>query len=356
MGYANYHGWLVFENGERWIVRVPQTDFSDFPLALVEYLVASEYATLKFLEQTKIPSPKPYAYGLASDPSNRVGVSYILMQAMPGSPFYASEASDAQKQRVFEQLADIMIKIHKHPVPLAGSFVMQDGHAKLSSTASNRFVVLGTYGPFETSLDYILSITEQYLDLISDGQVHHTYPLEAFLFYRIIRENATKVAGSDSAGKFFLKHVDDKGDHLLVDENFNITGIIDWQFARTVPAAEAFGPSYVTADLGALYSENIGVTDDDRLLANALKDRGADELASYAAGNEIMRRFHHGLASGLTKQEARSVLQGMVETILAQRVEDIDAWIAEQWEQSRGDSRWTKISELVSEQDRAQMG
>ncbi|EPS30806.1 hypothetical protein PDE_05758 [Penicillium oxalicum 114-2] len=254
--------------------------FSDFPLELVEYLVASEYATLKFLEQTKIPSPKPYAYGLASDPSNRVGVSYILMQAMPGSPFYASHASDAQKQRVFEQLADIMIEIRKYPVQLAGSFVMQDGHTKLSSIASNRFAVLDTYGPFETSLDYISSITEQYLDLTPDGQIHHTYPLEAFLFYRFLHDNATKIAASDIAGKFFLKHVDDKGDHLLVDEDFNITGIIDWQFARTVPATEAFGPSYVTAELEALYSENTGVTYDDLFLANALRDRGSDELAS----------------------------------------------------------------------------
>lgn len=27
--------------------------------------------------------------------------------------------------------------------------------------------------------------------------------------------------------KFYLKHTDDKGDHILVDEHFNITDIID---------------------------------------------------------------------------------------------------------------------------------
>jgi len=356
MGCANYHAWLAFDNGDKWIIRVPRTGFSDVPPELVEYLVANEYATLKFLEPAKIPTPKPYGYGLASDPSNRVGVSYILMQAMPGKPFYASQVSHTQKQRVIEQLADIMIEIYKHPVPLAGSLVMQDGHTKLSSVASNRFVVLGTYGPFETSLDYIISITEQYLDLIADGQVHHTYPLEAFLYYRFLRKNAAKIVGSDTAGNFFLKHVDDKGDHLLVDKNLNITGIIDWQFARTVPSAEAFGPSYVTADLDALYSGNTGVTDDDRLLANALRNRGANELASYAADNEVMRRFHHGLASGLSKNEARSMLKGMVEVVRNQRVDDIDAWIAEQSEESRSDPRWMNIRALVSEQnDRAQM-
>lgn len=112
----------------------------------------------------------------------------------------------------------------------------------------------------------------------------------------------------------------------------------------------------MTADLAALYSGNTGVTDDDRLLANALRNRGANELASYAANNEVMRRFHHGLASPLSKNEARSMLKGMVEVVRNQRVDDIDAWIAEQSEESRSDPRWMNIRALVSEQnDRTQM-
>lgn len=38
-------------------------------------------------------------------------------------------------------------------------------------------------------------------------------------------------------GKFYLKHADDKGDHILVDEHFNITGIIDWEWAHTASPA-----------------------------------------------------------------------------------------------------------------------
>ena len=33
----------------------------------------------------------------------------------------------------------------------------------------------------------------------------------------------------DDAG-FFLEHGEDKGDHILVDDDFTITGIIDWEF------------------------------------------------------------------------------------------------------------------------------
>ncbi|EEA23106.1 hypothetical protein PMAA_096990 [Talaromyces marneffei ATCC 18224] len=100
--------------------------------------------------------------------------------------------------------------------------------------------------------------------------------------------------------KFFLKHVDDKGDHLLVDDEYNITGIIDWQFARIVPAAEAFGPSYVAPDLESLYSSSSGISADVRLLTGSLRSRGYHDLATFAGGNEVMRRFHHGLADGLS--------------------------------------------------------
>jgi len=347
MGCANYHGWLVFDNGEQWIVRIRRTGFSDVPLELVEYLIASEYATLKFLEPTKVPAPKVFAYGLASDPCNRVGVSYIMMQALPGNPFYAQVVSPNQKKVVVEQVADILIEISKNPLPLVGSLVMKNDHIDVSAIASNRFVALDTYGPFKTTLNYITSIIDQYMDLIADGQLHHEHPLEAFLFYHFLRQNTDTLVASDIPGQFFLKHVDDKGDHLLVDEEFNVTGIIDWQFARTVPAAEAFGPSYVTADLMSLYSSNTGVTDDDRLLAKALKNRGADVLASFAEGNEIMRRFHNGLSSGLTKDEARDVLKGMVICVQGRELDELDVWITEQCTECQNDPRWEKIQSLL---------
>lgn len=85
---------------------------------------ASEHATLKFLEPTKVPAPKVFAYALSSDPSNRVGVSYIMMQALPGRPFYEHETSPEQKKGVIEQVADILVEISKNPFPLAGSLVM----------------------------------------------------------------------------------------------------------------------------------------------------------------------------------------------------------------------------------------
>lgn len=104
------------------------------------------------------------------------------------------------------------------------------------------------------------------MDLIADGQLHHEHPLKAFLFYRFVRPNAPEVVG-DIPGQFFLTHV---------DENFKVTDIIDGHFARAAPAAEAFGPSYFTTDMASLYFSHICVTENDRVLANAPRNRGGD--------------------------------------------------------------------------------
>ena len=104
--------------------------------------------------------------------------------------------------------------------------------------------------------------------MIADGQLYPDYPKEAFVFYRLLAEVVAPELGKvESPNGFFLKHVDDKGDHFLVDDDYNITAVIDWQFARFVPAVEAFGPSLLTADLHGLYSDRTGLSADDKYIS-----------------------------------------------------------------------------------------
>ncbi|KAI9801198.1 MAG: hypothetical protein M1825_003472 [Sarcosagium campestre] len=305
MGCANYHAWLIFDNGDRWLVRIPRSPFSDIPASLVEYLVASEYATLKFLEGTKVPAPRAFGYGLESQDVNDVGVNFILLEALPGRPFEAYDASSEHKDRVFDAVADVLIELSKHPFPKAGSLsIGSDGNLAIGPVASNRFVKLDRYGPFESTKEYFHDITEQYLDLIADGQVYPEYPVESFLIYTILQEQVQHLESGVLEEQFFIKHVDDKGDHLLVDEQGNLTGIIDWQFTRSAPALEAFGPSLFTADLDALYAGHSCITQDDRKLAACLRDKGATALANLMEAKEMTRRFHFGLASHMSRIES----------------------------------------------------
>ncbi|TVY33681.1 hypothetical protein LSUB1_G006555 [Lachnellula subtilissima] len=353
MGCANYHAWLTFNDGEKWIVRIPRVPFSDIPSKLVEYLVTSEFATLGFLEKIKgIPTAKVFGYGLASDPDNLVGVSYIFMEAVPGAPYEAHTANPEQKRHVLSQVADILIEISKHPFRKAGSLILDDdGNLVVSEIASDRFVSLGQHGPYDTALDYYTNTAEQHLDIIADGQEYFQYPREAYLFFRTLRDQAgPKLVAreTEEPSSFYLKHVDDKGDHLLVNEDYTITGIIEWQFARTVPACEAFGPSLITASLDKLYSKDSGLADDDIFLARQLEMKGRADLAKYMGVDELVRRFMFGLASGLYRSEILEVLSGLLKAC-GDECTDIEAWIAKQWEVCKDDARCDKIEALILE-------
>lgn len=292
-GCANYHVRIHFEDGSRsWLMRVPRVSgFAvGLPVSLAEYLIRSEYATLKFLETTAVPAPRVYTFGIPSQCTDYgVGVCFLLMEELPGKPW------DGQKDtaNVWKGLADIFAELEKHPFPRAGSLYVEspDDLPSVSATASDRFVCLDAYGPFETSTAYYAGWAEQYLALIADGQLYPQFPVEAYLVHRFLQDNVSQL--SDFDDKFFLKHVDDKGDHLLVDQDLNITGIIDWQMARVVPRREAFALSLVSADMGALCDGHISISTQDVAFRNALAEKGSG-LASYA-GDEMARRFFWGL-------------------------------------------------------------
>lgn len=58
-----------------------------FPVSLAEYLIRSEYATLKFLETTAVPAPRAFAFGIPSQGTDYdIGVCFLLMEELSGKP------------------------------------------------------------------------------------------------------------------------------------------------------------------------------------------------------------------------------------------------------------------------------
>ncbi|KAH6721851.1 hypothetical protein BKA61DRAFT_628080 [Leptodontidium sp. MPI-SDFR-AT-0119] len=216
-----------------------------------------EYVTLKFLETTAVPAPRAFSYGIYGTRTNH--------STGTGQGVSSSEATKNEKA-----------KLEKHPFPKAGSLCLQSSEIEVSAVASDRFLVLTPTGPFVTSTAYYSAFTEQYLELIVDGQLYTEYPINAYLVYRFLKDNATQLASQEEnqmTERFYLKHVDDKGDHIL----------------------EAFGPSLVTADINALYNGKFSLSPNDLVLANILRRRGSSDLASNMT-NKKVRRYFWGLA------------------------------------------------------------
>lgn len=325
MGCANYHSWIKFDDGVKWLSRIPRvTKFNDIPDSLLEYLMESEFATLKFLEKLDVPTPRAHGFGLASDPDNDVGISYIIEDAMPGKPFNIHQATAEQKAHVYSQYADILVEISQHPLQQACSLLPRGNGIIQGAIASDREISIAQHGPYPSPLAYFNSIANFHLDLIADGQLHSEFPKEAFLLYHLLASRAAPAMRNDLEG-FFLKHVDDKGDHILVDEAFDITAVIDWQFARFVLACEAFGPSLFTAKLNDLYGGSEGLTDNNLLLADILRRKGREDIADIAKGGELARRFHLGLPSGLMEKEVLPLVRAVLSLMRGNEMSDEEA-------------------------------
>lgn len=303
MGGANYHARIRFQDeSPPWLLRVPRvTSFSvGFPARLADYLIRSEYATLKFLEDTDVPAPRAFSYGTSTDGANHgVGIAFLLMEELPGEPWNAQSATIEDKAKVWKQLAGIMEGLQRHPFPKAGSLCCEANMIEVSALASDRFVALDPQGPYPSAIAYYQAYAEQYMALIADRQLYTDYSVDAYLVYAFLKDSAAQMAEldgeDDTKQEFFLKHVDDKGDHILVDDDLNITGIIDWQMARVVPRREAFGPSLVTADMTALCNGHVSLSADDAALTDELRRAGLDKLHTNMI-DERARRFFWGLA------------------------------------------------------------
>ncbi|OAQ99355.1 hypothetical protein LLEC1_01062 [Akanthomyces lecanii] len=285
MGSANYHARIRFQDGSAsWLLRVPRVaSFAvGFPVSLADYLVHSEYATLKFLETTNVPAPRAFGYGVCSNGTDHgVGVSFLLVEELPGRPW--TGATPDEKAKIWCDLAEIMVELERHPFPKAGSLCFQSSKIDVCAVASDRFVVLTPDGPFASSTAYHTAFAE-----------HECLPSLPVSQGQRGAAGRTRRTNTFS-GRISLKHVDDKGDHLLVDDNLDITGIIDWQMARVVPRREAFGPSLVTANMSALCRGKVSLSVDDVALADALRQKGIFQLPSSMV-DEKVRRFFWGLA------------------------------------------------------------
>lgn len=119
MGGMNYHIEVCFDDGIMWIARICRFNATSPPAALRDYIIQSEVATLRFLEQTAVPAPKVYDFAL-EHPGNLVGVGFILMDKLPGKSLRWSIATQEQRNKVMYQLADTFVELHKYPFDLLG--------------------------------------------------------------------------------------------------------------------------------------------------------------------------------------------------------------------------------------------
>ncbi|KAL3468070.1 hypothetical protein BJX64DRAFT_282954 [Aspergillus heterothallicus] len=227
--------YILFVDGVRWIARIRRFNATSPPPDLRDYIMRSEVATLQLLSETKVPAPKVFDYGPHGQTPVRVG--YILMEKLPGKSLRWSLTTPEQKTKVISQLADVYISLKSLSFHKMGSLdepgpdhVGPFARESLTEYINSQMIPLG---PYTDLRDYHHSSIEFILRLIMNGESYAGREVDAFLVHRFLLNCVAKVLLQyrlDDGG-FYLRHADDKGDHILVDTDFNITGIEAWRNA-----------------------------------------------------------------------------------------------------------------------------
>lgn len=345
MGGQNCHVDIKFQDGVFWIARIRLDDPMLPPKPVQSYILQSEFATLKYLERTSVRTPKIFH----RSPENEHGVAYILMEKMSGSPLNWEIASPKQKSKVMEQLADVYLELEKHPFAATGSLIHENGTMAGFAQAQLFKGPTGPLGPFDSLKSSLDAILRHELDLIGNGEVT-TLAVDNYLSHCWRLEMMPELLScvDHSRQNFYLKHMDDKGDHILVDEDYNITGIIDWEFASAEVKEVAFSSPCMAWPVGDFYDGSNELSAEEVEFADIFRRRGRVDLSQIVRNGRKFQRFFFFLG-GLPhdRQEFEGLFQGLRHSFASHAGESVGSysdWRSEAIEKySKDDERLQRL-------------
>ncbi|KAI4726013.1 hypothetical protein E4T49_06215 [Aureobasidium sp. EXF-10728] len=346
----NLHLKIVFEDGICWLARIRRSNATSPSPDLRDRIFEIEVQTLLFLEKTSIPTPKVWDYALEG-PENPVQVGYILMDCMPGKALEWSLIPEDGRRKIITQLADIYMQLRKFPFRQIGSIEQADERrvGPLARECLTDFTSSGMrpLGPFSNLQSYYRASIQLLLDLIHRSEIYADRPVDAYLLYRYLYEIVPELYPDEAEGDMetYLKHADDKGWHILVDEEANITGIIDWEWAFTMEKRVAFNSPMLLLPVSDFFEGHNEIGEEEELFAKCLEERGGSDLAGLVRNG----RQHHQFAFlctfdlGLSFQDLQGLLGGLRNRLTDNHRHSWDEWKQECLERFHQDPRLRDI-------------
>ncbi|TQN66450.1 hypothetical protein CSHISOI_09052, partial [Colletotrichum shisoi] len=358
MGNQNCHAEITFKDGMKWIARFRLTRTTSPPQEVRDFIIRSEAATMTYLcQHTSLPVPRIFDWSCESDPENNVGTSYILMEKLDGRPLDWRVATVAQREKVMQQMADVLLEIERHPFDFMGSLTASPQDSTqfevqgLAQHATYQLEARHALGPFSSPADGSAAIIRAYLAMIASGEIVASRPADAYLTHYFRLDIINQLwTDATTESQFFLKHPDDKGDHILINDNFDIVGIIDWEWTRTVSREEAFSSPSMMWPVAKFYAGANELAPDELRFAEVFRERGREDLSDYILKSRKVQRFFFALGSESPSDTPTfaSLFMGLTRAF---NYED-EAW--GQWRNSALD-RWrddNELQKLVRQQDR----
>lgn len=267
---------LTYLDGGSAVIRFAKPGRTMFP----EEKIRNEVATMRYIQdRTAIPVPFVLHWGTREESPLKIG-PFIIMEYInhemnmtaalntPGltpdmRPMLNPEIEGARLEKLYRQVADILLQVSQLELPLIGALAETDEWRwevtqRPLSMAMNELVRTGTLprsklpsSTFKAASDYLDSLAQLHIDHLahqrndaieSEADCQRKYTARK-LFQKLARERKL-VSGTYDKGPFKLWCDDLRPSNILLDANLDIVAVIDWEFSYAAPNEFTFAPPW----------------------------------------------------------------------------------------------------------------
>ncbi|KJZ75585.1 hypothetical protein HIM_05048 [Hirsutella minnesotensis 3608] len=269
----------------------------------------SEVCTMLYIqENTRIPIPRVRAYGQAGLlHGHDTEQAFMILDYVDGHPLVEKHLLSSSKQdrcRLFSELIDILAQLRQLEFSTGGSLM-----PGLAQGSSSRPAVTGVLSiplndlriqgysflpsPPKSTDEYVSQqrhLLRDYFQLPAPALDQKTAELELFALHTI--DQLSGVLNHERE-PFVLSHTDLRCSNIMVDDELHIVGIIDWEWAATVPTSLFIPPSWVTRseDLFLEFSSVLSSKHASSLHSQLVKEWGSQHATASRVA-EILQKPH----------------------------------------------------------------
>ncbi|WWC68366.1 uncharacterized protein I206_102291 [Kwoniella pini CBS 10737] len=306
----NVHFMIEFEDGIKWLLRVRQDQGHPLPLQIRKANIESEVATLNTLKAGGIPVPAAFLHVPPEHEVERVQqeipFDYFFYEFLPGEtwhipkhPFFSVTLSDEKLVKLVEGYAQVQIKLSQLQLS-----VSQIGCLKYTDSGElsvGPIIARGCFqtpkppyllGPFNIMKDRYLAHIDAALQYIARGAICEWDSVDAYLWHLELRElvSNSKVLGR-TLSRVYIKHDDEKGDHLMWNEKEEVVGVLDWEWAHVTSKEEAFSSPYIFYDMIDYIRGDNQLTKEEIMLIDCYDRYNRPDLAECVKNGRLYQRL-----------------------------------------------------------------
>ncbi|KAM5356861.1 hypothetical protein ACJ41O_003507 [Fusarium nematophilum] len=301
LGYNHMVRIIEFMDGRRWVARLklPPLAKSDASEYALETTGICEFNTISLVRQkTSIPIPEIHAFEARF--GSGLTAPFMLMDCLEGNVGMdlGMTIPPNTKQAFLSGLAKIHVQLSTVQLPKVGTIVSMNADGTCQQGP-----IPGLGGPFNTATEFFEAWAAQAKFGMSDEQLRAAsgeYADEIMpsvsSFPESISRSASRLSVRDH-GPFPLCHGDFGHNNTIVDDDYHILGVIDWETAFAGPW-EVFGDfplsfSAVPPAMDAPWNYNEDGSPKSAELAEKFADQRAYVAAVKEEENRIRRNGHY---------------------------------------------------------------